>query len=87
MAIITLLDLSATFDAVDCDINGMSVLFKDRIGITGTPVAWIDWYLADRRQNHQVSDRTSAARPVTSGVPLRFVLGSLVLSFCVGISR
>ena len=87
MAIIALLDLSATFDAVGCDINGMSVRFKDRIGRTGTSTAWIEWYLADRRQNRQVSERTSAARPVTSGVPLRFVLGSLVLSFCVGISR
>ena len=82
MAVIALPHLSATFDAVACDINGMSVRFKDRIGIIGTHVAWIDWYLADRRQNSQVSDRPSAARPVTSGVPLRFLLGSLVLSFC-----
>ena len=54
---LVLLDLSATLDTVDHSI--MLQVLQDQFCVEGRPLEWIESYLCDRTQTHQVKDQQS----------------------------
>jgi hypothetical protein len=71
--LLTLLDLSAAFDAVDHDH------FLDRLendcGITGCARKWLESYFRDRYQSVYIDSMYSISVPLTTGFPQGSVIG------------
>jgi len=76
VSVLTLLDLSSAFDTIDHEIllERLSSLY----GISGDVLSWFHSYLSDRTQFVTINDTTSAASPLTFGVPQGSVLGPIL---------
>jgi len=70
---LVLLDLSAAFDTVDHPI--LFDILRDRFGVEGDALNWIQSYLTDRFQVVNFVSSNSVAFPVKCGVPQGSVLG------------
>jgi hypothetical protein len=70
---LVLLDLSAAFDTVDHPI--LFEILRDRFGIEGDALNWIQSYLTGRSQIVKFGSSDSCVLPVTCGVPQGSVLG------------
>jgi hypothetical protein len=75
-AVITLLDLSATFDTVDHSI--LLSRLESNFGLTGKALSWLRSYLSGRRQSVRINDVTSEPTPLMYGVPQGSVLGPVL---------
>ena len=69
------LDLSKAFDTLDHNI-----LFKklEHYGINQTPMSWLMSYLTDRLQFVSFSGENPDIMPISTGVPLGYILGPLL---------
>ena len=65
--ILLLLDFSAAFETMDHSI--MLSRLRDRFGINGTVLAWLESYLTSRKQFVQVNGCRSTQRSLERGVP------------------
>ena len=76
VSILTLLDLSATFDTIDHNVllNRLEHAFS----ITGTALSWIRSYLSDRDQTVVVNGLKSEPFRLPYGVPHGSVLGPIL---------
>jgi len=70
---LVLLDLSAAFDTVDHPI--LIDVLRQRFGIEGDALGWMQSYLANRSQEVSVGPTVSTVRPLSCGVPQGSVLG------------
>ena len=71
------LDILAAFDIVIP--NTLLNRLEHEFGITAVPLNWIDSYLSGRTVSVSIGKSTSAAVPVSSGVPQGSVLGTILL--------
>ena len=81
MTALILLDLSAAFDTINH--NRLLRRLKDRYGILGTPLAWLNSYLKNRFQFVAIDTFTSDSKSLDTGVPQGSVLGPLLFSLYV----
>ena len=79
VALVTLLDLSAAFDTIDHDIL-LSRLKK--LGISSTPLKWLQFYLSGRTQRVAVEGEALSEVHITCGVPQGSILGPILYSLC-----
>ena len=75
---LTLIDLSAAFDAIDHDI--LITRLSTWYGISGTALSWFTSYLTDRRQAIKIGNCFSDMLPTSCGVPQGSVLGPLLFT-------
>ena len=68
-----LLDFSAAFDIVDQE-NLLSI-FQQEIGVEGTALKWLDYFLQHRMQKVQIGDSYSAESLLKYGIAQGSVLG------------
>jgi len=73
LSMLTLLDLSATFDTVDHPILRRRLMTSH--GVNGVVHSWISSYLANRTQYVRCPGSRSTSLPVMCGVPQGSVLG------------
>ena len=78
-AILVLLDLSAAFDTLDHDL--LVKTLRNRIGVTGSALAWFESYLNDRHQYVTIGQAKSESKALQYGVPQGSVLGPIL--FCL----
>ena len=73
VSLLTLLDLSSSFDTIDHNIlsNRLNYLY----GISGTCLSWFRLYLSNRRQSVAIANRISPTKELHYGVPQGSVLG------------
>ncbi len=76
IALLVLLDLSATFDTIDNNI--LLNRLENFVGISGSALAWFNLYLSDRHQFVTVNEEVSYRSQVQYGVPQGSVLGPLI---------
>ena len=76
--ILILLDMSAAFDTVDCDVLVTRLI--QRFGVTGCSIVWIKSYLADRSQSVNINGGVSNDMPLAFGVPHGSALGPILFS-------
>ena len=73
---LTLLDLSASFDAVDHAI--LLDFMKNQLGVSGVALQWFGSYLSERTQ-HVIIDTVSAElKSLLYGAPQGSVLGPII---------
>ena len=77
LALRSLIDLSAAFDTVDHDI--LIQKLTTSFGFQEISLRWLQSYLTDRTQSLQFTV-TISSRHVKYGVPLGFVLGTLLFN-------
>ena len=77
VSLLTLLDLSSPFDAIDHNIllDRLNCLY----GITGTCLSWFRSYLSNRRQSVAIANYILLTKELHYGVPQGSVLGPI---FC-----
>jgi hypothetical protein len=75
---LVLLDLSAAFDTV----NHAVILqrLKDRVGVEGTVMKWLESYLENRCQSVVVGGEASKQHKLATGVPQGSVLGPMLFT-------
>ena len=78
VSILSLLDLSATFDTIDHVI--LSQRLSSIFGCTGTVLGWFQSYLSNRTQSVLVNDVQSAPSSLKYGVPQGSVLGPILFT-------
>ena len=76
--LMVLLDLTAAFDTVSHE--KLLTILKQRIGLCGAALQWLNSYLTGRSQFIRVKDSSSPAVTLTCGVPQGSVLGPLLFS-------
>ena len=76
--ILALLDLSAAFDLVDHDL--LLTRLQQRIGVTGSALAWFQSYLSDRHQVVNIHNTSSTKVKLCFGVPQGSVLGPVLFT-------
>jgi len=77
LAMLSLLDLSAAFDAVDHDT--LLRRLQTSYGFDGIVIKWFISYLSGRVQYVRTPTTTSSRSPVVHGVPQGSVLGPILL--------
>ena len=78
VSLLVLLDLSAAFDTIDH--SRLLERLRLRCGISGSAMAWIKSYLADRFQSVQIGSQSSKPCRMTCGVPPGSVLGPILFT-------
>ena len=78
VSILTLLNLSATFNTLDNSI--LLARLHDVLGISGRACEWFPLYLSDRFQSVSVNDRVSWQKKLHYGVPRGSVLGPILFT-------
>lgn len=73
--ILILLDLSSAFATVSHEIL---ISRLSDIGITGSALSWLIFYISDRKYFITIEGYKSSTAPVSQGVPHSSVLGSLL---------
>ena len=76
--ILLMLDLSAAFDVVNHEV--LLRRLKERFGIVGLALAWIQSYLSGRTQRVCIDGSYSDELNLTCGVPQGSVLGPILFS-------
>ena len=80
LSLLTLLDLSATFDTIHHSI--LLERLQTSFGIDGLPLKW-ESYLSNRHQKVKIDNNLSNVLPILYGVPQGSVLGPLLLSMYI----
>ena len=75
---LTLLDLSAAFDAIDHSL--LYDCLHDQFGLDGIVLSWIKSYLSSRKQKIKIGDSFSEAVILPFGVPQGSALGPLLFT-------
>ncbi len=79
ISLLVLLDFSAAFDTIDH--NSLLNRLENSVGISGSALAWLKSYLADRHQFIAVNAQEVSYRSqVQYGVPQESVLGPLLFT-------
>ena len=76
MTLLSLLDLSSSFDTIDHYILVHRLQFL--YGISGTVLSWLEPCLTGRTQTVTVNNQSSRPADVSFGVPQGSVLGSIL---------
>ena len=79
MLLLSLLELTATFDTVDHDV--LLQRLERTFGFSGSLLQWIRSYLGNRSQGVYLNGKTNIARPAICGVPQGSVLGHFFLHY------
>ena len=80
MSILTLLNLSATFDTLDHSI--LLARFHDMLGVSGKAFEWSSSYLSDTFQSVSGNGRVSSQSSLHYGVPQGAVFGPILFTLC-----
>ena len=78
VSILTLLDLSATFDTLHHSI--LLTHLRDMFGISGKAFEWFSSYLSDKFQCISVNGQVPSQKKLHYGVPRGFVLGPILFT-------
>jgi len=71
-------DLSASFDTISHSI--LIGRIRDKFGVSGVPLCWLQSYLTDRRDYVKLGRHCSSTVQCTAGVPQGCVLGPILFA-------